>query len=168
VFGELDDRRPESAGPGVDEHLLTRLHLGTVDENLPGGQRHQRHRGRLVVGERARFGRDVGLVDCDELREGTDAQVTGTGMDLVADVEVPHVGADPGDDAGHVVAEHERRLVLQELLELAISDHLVQGIDADGAHPDEDVSGPDLGLGYVGSAHAVLAVPLDNVCLHVS
>ncbi len=51
VLGELDGRRSEAAGTGMDEHLLARLHVGAVDEGLPGGQGHQRHRGRLAEGE---------------------------------------------------------------------------------------------------------------------
>ena len=68
--------------------------------------------------------------------------------------------------AGDVVAEHERGLVLQEPLELAVADHLVQRVDAGGAHLDQHVSVADLGLGYVGGAESVLAVVLDDECLH--
>jgi hypothetical protein len=70
VLGELDDRRAEATG--VDQHLLTRLHMGTVDEDLPGGQGHQRHRGCLCEGEGGRLGCDVVHVDRDELREASD------------------------------------------------------------------------------------------------
>src|SRR5205814_1450729 len=74
--------------------------------------------------------------------------------------------ADPGHHAGDVVAEHERGLVLQEPVELAVADHLVQRVDAGGAHLDQHVTVADLGLGYVGGAESVLAVPLDDECLH--
>jgi hypothetical protein len=71
------------------------------------------------------LGGDVVLVDRDVLREGPDAQVAGAGVDLVAYLEVAYGGADAGNRAGDVVAEHERGPVLQEPLELAVADHLV-------------------------------------------
>jgi hypothetical protein len=77
VLGELDGGRSQAAGAGVDEDLLAGLDVGAVDECLPGGQGDQRHRGRLVRGERVWFGRDVVLVDRDVLREGPDPQVAG-------------------------------------------------------------------------------------------
>ena len=167
VLGELDDGGAQPAGAGVDEDLLPGLDLGEVDQGLPGGQRDQRDGCGLVQSERGRLEGDVVLVDGDVLGEGPDAQVAGSGVDLVADLEVRDVGPDLGHDAGDVVAEHERRLVLQELLELAVADHLVQRVDAGRAHPDQDVTAADVGLGYVGGAEAVLAVLLDDECLHV-
>ena len=119
-----------------------------------------------MQGERGRLGRDVVLVDRDVLREGPDPQVAGAGVDLVADLEVAYGGADPGHHAGDVVAEHERGPVLQEPLELAVADHLVQRVDAGGAHLDQHVTVADLGLGYVGGAESVLAVVLDDERLH--
>jgi hypothetical protein len=64
------------------------------------------------------------------------------------------------------VAEHEGRLVLDQPLELAVAGHLVQRVDARGAHPDEDVASSHDGLGHVGGARTVLAVLLDDVSLH--
>ena len=99
-------------------------------------------------------------------REGPDPQVAGASVDLVADLEVAHGGADPGHHAGDVVAEHERGPVLQQPLELAVADHRVQRVDAGGAHLDQHVTVADLGLGDVGGAQSVLAVVLDDECLH--
>ena len=48
------------------------------------------------------------------------------------------------------------------LLELAVADHLVQRVDASGAHLDQHVTLADLRLGYVGGAQSVLAVLLDD------
>ena len=42
VLGELDRDRPDSAGAGVDEDPLPRLHVAPLDECLPCGQGHQR------------------------------------------------------------------------------------------------------------------------------
>jgi hypothetical protein len=105
-----------------------------------------------VQGERVWFGREVVLVDRDVLREGPDPQVAGPGVDLVPYLEVAYEGADPGHHAGDVVAEHERCPVLQELFELAVADHLVERVDAGGAHLDQHVIVTDLGLTYVGGA----------------
>ena len=123
----VDPRPPE---PAWTRTFWPGLHLRAVDEGLPRGQRHQRHRGRLVQGERGWLGGDVVLVDRDVLREGPDPQVARAGVDLVAYLEVAYGGADAGHHAGDVVAEHERGLVLQQPLELAVADHLVQRVDA--------------------------------------
>ena len=48
VLGELDRDRPDTAGAGVDEDLLAGLHVAALDKRLPGGQRDQRQRGRLL------------------------------------------------------------------------------------------------------------------------
>jgi hypothetical protein len=119
-----------------------------------------------VQSERGWLARDVVLVDGDVVGEGPDPQVAGTGVDLIAYLEVAYGGADPGHHAGNVVAEHERGPVLQELLELPVADHLVQRVDAGGAHLDQHVILADLRLGYLGGAQSVLAVLLDDECLH--
>src|SRR6266581_5264526 len=106
------------------------------------------------------------MVDGNVLSEGPDTQVAGSGVDLVADLVVPHVGPDPRHDARDVVSEHERRLVLQEQLELAVAYHLVQRVDAGSAHPDKHVAGPDGRVWRFGGAEAALAILLDNECLH--
>jgi hypothetical protein len=106
------------------------------------------------------------MVDGDVLREGPDAQVAGSGIDLVADLVVPHAGPDPRHDTRDVVPQHERRPVLQEPLELAVADHPVQRVDAGGTHPDQDVTGPDGGIWHLDGAEAAFAIFLDDECLH--
>ena len=118
-----------------------------LDQDLPGGQGDQRDGGGLLQRQGGRLERDVVLVDGDVLGEGPDAKVAGTGVHLVTDGEAADVGADLGDHAGHVVAEHEGRLVLQELFELAVADHAVQRVDTRRAHLDENVSAPGSGAG---------------------
>lgn len=76
------------------------------------------------------------MVDGDVLRECPNAQVAGSGVDLVARFVVADVGPDPRDDPREVVSEHERRLVLQESLELAVAYHLVQRVNAGRTHTD--------------------------------
>jgi hypothetical protein len=86
-------------------------------------------------------------------------------VDLIAYLEVRYGGTNhPGHHAGNVVAEHERGPILQEPLELPVADHLVQRVDAGGAH--QHVTIADLRLGHVGGAQSVLAVLLDDGCLH--
>jgi hypothetical protein len=109
---------------------------------------------------------DVVLVDRDVFREGPDTQVAGAGVDLIAYLEVAYGRTDPGHHAGNVVTEHERSPVLQKLLELAVADHLVERVDAGGAHLDQHVTVADLRLRYLGGAQAVFAVLLDDECLH--
>ena len=157
VLGELDDRRAEAAGPGVDEDLLPGLHVCAVDEHLPGGQGDERHSAGFLERQGVRLGRDVVLVDRDEFGEGTDPQVARAGVDLVTHREVTNVGADVRDDAGQVVAEDEGRPVPDQPLEVPVAGHRVERVDACGTHRDEDVASSHGGLGHVGGAQAVLA-----------
>ena len=145
--------------PGLDVCLL--------DQDLPGRQRDQRDRCGLLQRQGGRLERDVIFVDGDVLREGPDAKVAGACEHFVADREAADVGSNLGDHTGHVVAEHERWLVLEELFELAVADHAVQRVDTRCAHLDEDVPITDPRLGHVGGADLVLAVPSDDECLHV-
>ena len=124
--------------------------MGHVDQGLPGGERDQGNCCRLLERQGRRLQGDVVGVDGDLVGEGADAQVARSGVDLVADLEAADVGADLGDHAGEVVAEGERALVLDELFELAVADHLVERVDAGGADVDQDVvradgRGRDLG-----------------------
>ena len=140
MLGELDDGGPQPSGAGVDENLLPGLDVCLLDQDLPGGQRDQRDGGGLMQRQSGRLERDVVFVDGDVLGEGPDAKVAGACEHLVADGEAADVGADLGDHTGDVVAEHEGRLVLEELLELAVADHAVQRVDARCAHLDENVA----------------------------
>src|SRR5207253_10174736 len=106
------------------------------------------------------------MIDGYVLREGSDTQVARSGVDLIAGLVVRHVGPDPRHDARHVVSEHERCLVLQEEPELAVAYHLVQRVDAGSTHPDEDVTGPDGGIGHLCGAETAFAIFLDDECLH--
>jgi hypothetical protein len=63
--------------------------------------------------------------------------------------------ARPYDHAGHVVTEHERHPVGQDLLELAVPDLGVQQVDARRPHLHQHVIGTDTGLGHLAHLHAV-------------
>jgi hypothetical protein len=64
------------------------------------------------------------------------------------------------------VAQREWRLVLQQLLELAVPDHLVQRIDArrGGAHDEFPIA--DDRLSHIGGSQALIPVLLDDERLH--
>lgn len=166
MLRDLDDRGAQAAGAGVDQDLLPGLDVGEVDQRLPCGQGDQWDRGRLLEGERSRLDRDVVRVDGDLLGERADAEVARPGVDLVAHGEAADVGTHLRDDAGDVVAEGERALVLDELLELAVADHLVERVDARRAYVDEDVAGTDRGSGHLRGCQTVGAVVGDDECLH--
>src|SRR5207244_1402082 len=117
---------------------------GEINERLPSGEGDERNCGSLMEGQRGWFEGDVILVDRDVLREGPDAEVARARVDLVADLEPADGGADLRHHPGEIVAEHERLLVSQELLELAVADHLVQRVDARRADLDQDVTVADL------------------------
>ena len=123
--------------------------LPALDERLPRGQRHQRQRARLLHADRRGLERQVGLGDGDALGERADAVLVGPGVDLVAELEAAHLRADADDGAGDVVAEDQRQLVRQDLLELPGADLLVELVEPGGLHPDEHVVLPDDGLGDV-------------------
>ena len=127
----------------MDEHLLTGLKVGTFHEDLPRSERDQGDGRCFLEGERLGLERHVVLVDRDELGERSRAQVAGPGVDLVTDPEVADVRPDLGDDAGHVVPEHERRLAFDQALELPVAGHLVQRVDACGAHSHQHVAWGD-------------------------
>jgi hypothetical protein len=90
---------------------------------LPRGQGHERKKCRLNHCERSWLERDVLTVYRDILGECADTQVTWSGIDLIADLEL-RVGSGLGHDASDVMAEHEWPLVPQEQLELAIPQQL--------------------------------------------
>jgi hypothetical protein len=97
----------------VDEHVLTGPNVGLLDEGLPGGQRDQRQRRGLNHVETLRFGSDIGLVDGEVFGESSDPVLAGFGVDGVAGLEAMHPRAGCRHDTGHVVAEHDRKLVPQ-------------------------------------------------------
>ena len=110
VLGDLDHRRSETSGARVHEDPLAGLDLGHVDQCLPCCKGDQRHCPGLGEGERRRLQGNIGLVNCNGLGERTDAQTTGAGVDLVTNLEARHGRAHLGDDARHIVTEHERAL----------------------------------------------------------
>ena len=107
------------------------------------------------------------MIDGNEFRESPDAQVARASVDLVAYLVVAHLGTDTGHNARKIVAEHERRLVLQEQLEFAVAYHLVQRVDAGGANSNKDVTGLNDGVWDLGGTEAAFAILLDDECLHV-
>lgn len=114
------DEDPEQGTVPVDELLL-----GERQVERPGDQEHHRDRGSLGERQARWFRCHVRLVDGDELRERADAKIPRPGEDLITHSEVANLRARLGDNASHVVAQREGPSVLQQLLELAVADHLV-------------------------------------------
>ena len=166
VLGHLDDRGPEPAGAGVDEDLLAGLDVGHVDQGLPRGQRHERDGAGFFERQRPRLEGHVVGIDGDELGEGPDPQVTRPGVHLVAHREAAHVGTHLGDHSRDVVSQDERPLVLQELLELAVTDHGVQRVDAGRPDVDQHVPGAHEGDRYVAQLERVGAVAGEGEGFH--
>ena len=96
----------------------------------------------------------VGLGDGDALGERADPVLVGAGVDLVAGLEAAHLRPDADDGAGDVVAEDQRQLVRQDLLELTQADLLVQLVEARCLHLDQHVALAHGGLGDVRLAAA--------------
>src|SRR5690349_21786204 len=120
----------------MNEDRVATLQVRDVYQGLPRRECHERNRRGFLHRERLRLQGDVSLVDGDELSEGADAQVARPRVDLVAHFEVLYLSADARHDAREIMPERERALVLDEVLELSVAHHLVEGIDAGGAHPN--------------------------------
>jgi hypothetical protein len=58
VLGQLDGVCADAAGAGVDQQLVTGLHVRALDERLPGGQRDERDRRGLGHRDRRRVARE--------------------------------------------------------------------------------------------------------------
>ncbi len=58
-MSELDGKDSYTASATMDQHGLPHRQVRLVKEGLPGSQRRERHRGRLDVVKRARFGRQL-------------------------------------------------------------------------------------------------------------
>lgn len=145
----------------MDQDALPRLHLGGVDQGLPGGQSGERNGARLHVVDLGRLVRegaggrgDVLGVRAHAVRVGQHAE------HLVARLEQGHAETRLLDDAGHVPAQDERRFAEEDAERPVLP---VGRIDACGMDPDEDLAQSrcrafalDL-LQYLGAAEGVLA-----------
>jgi len=150
----------------VDQDLLAGPEVRDIDQGLPRGERDQGNGCRLVERQRRWLERHVRSVEGNLLGEGTDALVARSGVDLVTDLEAAEVRADLRDDAGEVMAEGEGALVLDELLELPVADHLVERVDAGRPYVDQDVVRTDLRCRDLGQSEPVRAVVGDDEGLH--
>jgi hypothetical protein len=137
----------------VDEHFLTGLQIGSLDEHLPGGQCDERHRGCLGHGEARRLDREIILVHRDALGEGAYTAIARPRVDLVPHGEARHGGPDAGDDTGDVVPEHEWGLVGDKQLELPVADLRVKHVHAGRVDVDEHIAVADRRLGDLGGLH---------------
>ncbi|MNT23750.1 hypothetical protein D3C72_1591830 [compost metagenome] len=167
MFCKLDGKRADTAGTGLNEDLLAWLDLAHFDQRLPGGQSDQRDRGGFLHGEACRFQREVCGIDRNQLCKGACPEIARTGVDLVARLELPHIGADVQDRSGQIVTENEGWTIGQEQLELAIAHLGIQKVDRCGLNANQHIIGTDLRFGHVGQTkRALLLVFVDDEGFH--
>jgi len=126
--------------------------------------------GRFRHREVLRLRGQVVFVDGDEFREGADAVLVRSRIDLVAGLELPYPGADPDHDTGHVVAQDQRYPIGQDQLELPIPDLGIQHVDARGVNLDQHVVLAHRRLRHVCGPQVVagFSVAIDGERPHVS
>ncbi len=167
MLGQLDGDRADAAGAGMDQHLLPRLQLGAFDQHLPGGQGHEGQGGGFFHADVLRLQREVGLVHRDELREGPDPVLAGPRIHLVAGLEALHLGPDADHDPRQVVAQHQRKTIGQDELELAVADLGVQRIQAGRVDGDQHVALAQLRLRHLAQAQgAALRIAVEKEGFH--
>jgi hypothetical protein len=133
----------------VDEHLLPGTHIALLDQGLPCSQGDQRQRTGLLDGDRRGLEGQVGLGDRDALGERADAVLVRSAIDLVARLEPTDLRPDLQDEAGDVIAEDQRQLVGQDLLELACTDLLVELVETGSPNLDEHIVITNDGFGHL-------------------
>src|SRR5690242_1185877 len=94
--------------------------------------------------ERGGFSSGVRLVDKHAFGEAADAILAESRENLVPHCELRDVRADAKHDAAHVAAEDERKAVLDEDLDPALSNLEVHGVHARRANVEKHVIGTGL------------------------
>jgi hypothetical protein len=156
-----------SAGTRVDQHLLTGLNVGLLDQRLPRGERDQWQGGGFGHVESLGLGGDVALVDGEVFGEGADAVLSGFGVHRVAGRESAHPRTGLNHDAGQVVAQHDRKLVGQKRFEFSVADLQIQRVDAGGVDLHQDVVVAQGGPGSFNGGDVVgLAVAVQRERFH--
>src|SRR6267378_1474880 len=120
VLCQLNGECAYSTGTRMDQDFLALLQVGALNQYLSSCQTHQRDGRCLFHGEILGLQRHVSFMHGDEFRERPDPVLMRPRINLVARLEPSHVGPDPDDDPGHVVAENQRQAIGQNEFELAV------------------------------------------------
>jgi len=167
VLCQLDGKRADPAGTGVDQDFLSLLQLGAFDQYLPRGQAHQGNGGGLFHGEILGLQRYVGFIHGDEFRERPDPVLVWPCIHLVARLEPSDLGPDTDHDPGHVVAQDQRQAIGQDELELTIPDLGIQLVQTGRVDGDQDIMVANFRFRhFAGAQCAVALVTIDDECLH--
>jgi hypothetical protein len=131
----------------LDQDRLADFELQRVLDGDERGEAHQRHRGRINVGDAVRLFRDYGSLDCDLF--GVRALLAGFGdaEHRIAGAKVRAPRTDGADDAREVAAEHVRELRLP--IRFACPHLPVGAVDAGGMDVDDDLPGAGHRIGQV-------------------
>ena len=100
--GDRDRGLADTAGRGVDQHLVAGPDPGQIVQAVPGGGVRGGHRGGLGVGQSGRQRRGQAGVTGDERGP---AAVGRHAADAVADLVIGDVGSDRGHHAGEIGAQ---------------------------------------------------------------
>ncbi len=147
---------PHGARRADDEQPLARRHLGVAMQELVRGRPAQDERRGLGRIQRRIDRRDaIGLQDA-ELRVATRGRQVG---DALADPQRLDTRAEADDLPDEVVAEHERRLVLQVGI-APLAQHDVGELNARGQDLHQHFAGPGLGDGGLGHDEPLRAAEL--------
>jgi hypothetical protein len=163
LHGEASD----AAGGPVNQHPLAGCEAARGEKGLPGGQAREREGRRVYVVDRPRLQRDLGLPDHDEFGIGPVPGDVGAAEHLVADLQPAGAGSKGLDNARRVPSEHQRKGVVQHLLELPLADLPVHRVYSGGVHAHEH-----LAVAWMGARRVLVdeglrpAVGVDAHCLH--
>ena len=154
-FQELDRHRADGASAADDQDALHRLRkqILLAEHRFPRGQAADGQGRRVREGEVVRDAGDEAVVDSDQLGPGAVAQHVARAVDPVADIEAGGRRSQRFDDAGKFQAEQHAPAGLGAL---RCAEHRLAGIDADGFDLDEDIGGPQFGIGKLGDRHREL------------
>src|SRR5688572_6569741 len=167
MLRQLNGERSHAAGTRVDEDSLPFLDVGALDQNLPGGQPHQRDGRGLFHREVPWLRGHIRFVHGDELGERSDPILMRPAIHFVARLEPSHAPPDADNDSRDVVAEDQRQPIGQDALEFSVPELGIQRIQAGGMDLDQDVIVPHVRLRHVTEPPTVLAlVAIDDESLH--
>src|SRR5207249_261317 len=167
VLCELNCKCSHATGAGVDEDFLPLLQVCSFNQRLPGGQANQRDGSGFLHGEFLWLERHVVFIHRNEFRESADPIFMRPRIDLVAELESPHVGPDPDHDPSHIVSQNERQAIRQNELELSVSDLGIQDVYAGSVDTDQYIRVPQFRLRHFDKPDAIiLSITFDDERLH--